>query len=242
LLTSQGEAAIRSWGDTYIGLAALIAALACFVLPRFDRNAVGRVGATVLISSILVIVLVGNVHVQATVAYRFPGPYIYGSDTRSLTPELATTANWLRSAVGPDLNIVADRDAGIALGTDGGESIAPASPGFPVWDLYFSTKPPPMRLIRDLQASGYHYLVVDTEMFQSLPLVKYYFNIEEPGYGSRTKPPPRAALAKFSNLPWLTEIFSTQHYRIYRMDFSQVDACPAKPQLATSLLPGCGSR
>jgi hypothetical protein len=241
LLTSQGEAAIRSWGDTYIGLAALIATLAYFVLPRFDRKRRGRVGVTVLIISILVVVTVGNVHVQATVAYRFPGPYIYGSDTRSLTPELVSTADWLRSTAGRDQSVVADRDTGIALGTYGDESVAFASPGFPVWDLYFSTGLPPMRLIRELRSSGYHYLVVETEMYRLLPQVDFYFSTEEPGYGSRTKPPPRTALAKFSNLPWLTEIFSTQHYRIYRIDYSQLNACPTRPLLAAPLLPGCRS-
>jgi hypothetical protein len=241
LLTSQGEASIRSWGDTYIGLAALIAILALFVLPRFDGSLRKRVGAIVLASAVFIVVMVGNVDVQATVAYRFPGPYIYGSDTRSLTPELLATADWLRSTTGPDQHIVADRDTGIAIGTYGDELVAAPSPGFPVWDLYFSTGLPPKRLIRELQSSGYHYLVVETEMYRSLPLVGLYFTPEEPGYGSRTDPPPKAALAKFRDLPWLTEIFSTQHYRIYRMDFSQVNACPVKHFLAASLLPGCRS-
>jgi len=241
VLTTQGEAAIRSWGDTYIGLAALIAILALFVLPRFDGSSHKRVGAIILTSAIFAVVMVGNVDVQATVAYRFPGPYIYGSDTRSLTPELLATADWLRSTAGPNQHIVADRDTGIAIGTYGNESVAAPSPGFPVWDLYFSTGLPSKLLIRELQSSGYHYLVVETEMYRSMPLVGLYFTPEEPKFGTRTEPPPKAALAKFGNLPWLTEIFSTQHYRIYRMDFSQVNACPVKPLLATSLLPGCRS-
>jgi len=241
MLSSQGEAVIRSWGNTYMGLAALIALLALFVLPRFDGALLKRVGSIVLTSAIFIVVMVGNVHVQVNAAYRFPGPYIYGSDTRSLTPELLATADWLRSTAGPNQNIVADRDTGIAIGTYGDESVASASPRFPVWDLYFSTGLPPKRLIRELRTSAYHYLVVETEMYQSLPLIGYYFTPQETKYGSRTKPPPQAALAKFGKLPWLTEIFSTQHYRIYRMDFSQVNACPAKPFLATSLLSGCRS-
>ena len=239
MLTSQGEAATRSWGDTYIGLAVLIAALASFVLPRFDRTAAGRVGVAIVASAAIVVMLVGNVHVQATIPYRFPGPYVYGSDTRSLTPELLATADWLRSTVGPGQPIVADRDTGIAIGTIGDEPVANPSPGFPVWDLYFSTGLPSERLLSELRTSGYRYMVVESEMYQTLPLTGFYFSTAEPEYGSRTQPPPKAALTKFASLPWLTEIYSTQHLRIYRIDYSQVDACPAEPHLAIALLPGC---
>jgi hypothetical protein len=242
MLTSQGEAAIRSWGDTYIGLAVLIAALGAFALPRFDSTKAGRIGAAVVASTVLMVLLVGNVHVQAPPAYRFPGPYIYGSDTRSLTPELSATARWLRATVGPNEPTIADRDTGTAIGAIGGEPVASASSGFPIWDLYFSTKLPTERLLRELRTSGYHYLVIESEMYQSLPLTQFYFNTEEPGYGTRTQPPPKAALAKFSNLPWVTEIYSTEHLRIYRLDYSQVNACPADPRLPIALLPGCRTK
>ena len=241
LLTSQGEGVIRSWADTYIGLAVLIAALASVVLPRFDSTTAGRIGIAVASSLAIMVMLVGNVHVQATVAYRFPGPYIYGYDTRSLTPELLTTARWFDSTVGSDEPVLADRDTGIAFGTVGDESVAISSPGFPVWDLYFSKGLPPERLLRELRTSGYHYLVIESEMYQSLPLTQFYFSTAEPGYGSRKQPPPEEALAKFSNLPWVTEIYSTQHLRIFRIDYSQIDACPADPHLPITLLPGCRS-
>ena len=242
MLTSQGEAAIRSWGDTYIGLAVLIAVLVSFALPRFDSTKFGRISAAVVASTVFMVMLVGNVHVQATVAYRFPGPYIYGSDTRSFTPELSATAEWLRATVGPNEPTIADRDTGIAIGTIGGEPVAGASPGFPIWDLYFSTGLPSKRLLRELRTSGYHYLVIESEMYRSLPLTKFYFSTAEPGYGTRIQPPAKAALAKFSNLPWVTEVYSTEHLRIYRLNYSQVDACPADSRLPIALLPGCRTK
>ena len=241
MLSSQGEAASRSWADSYIGFAVLIAVMACHVLARFDASAARRAGAAAITSAVLIVILVGNVHVQETVAYRFPGPYIYGSDTRSLTPELVATADWLRSAVGPGRLVVADRDTGIAISTFGDETLAGPSPGFPVWDLYFSTGLPPERLINDLRSSDYRYMVVESEMYQSLPLTGYYFNSSEPEVGSRTQPPPKAALAKFSGLPWLTEIYSSNHIQIYRFDFALVDACPTNPQPAIALLLRCGA-
>jgi hypothetical protein len=239
MLTSQVEGAVRSWADSYIGLAVLIAALASVVLPRFDSTAARRFGAAAIVSAVLVVILVGNVTVQVDVAYRFPGPDLYSSDTRSLTPELLAAASWLRSTVGSGRLVVADRDTGTALGTVGDERVANGSLGFPVWDLYFSTKLPPPRLLTELRTSGYQFLIVDPQMYQSLPLTGAYFTSAEPDAGIRAQPPPRAALAKFSHLPWLTEIYSSKNIQIYRFDFTEVGACPDKAVLSTSLLPYC---
>jgi hypothetical protein len=132
---------------------------------------------------------------------------------------------------------VTDGDTGLAFGTFGEQHLAVAWTGLPIWQLYFSSGLPSQRLINDLRGGGYRYLVVDTEMYHSLPEVGTDFEgVEPPGYH---RPPPVKAMTKFASLPWLTEIYSTQHLRIYRFDFSEVDACPAVPHVALALLPGC---
>jgi hypothetical protein len=239
LLTSEGEAATRSWAYTYIGLAVLLGGWAGMSFSRLDRSTTGRFGLAAATSAALAVIVVGNVHVQATYAYRFPGPYIYGSDTRSLTPELIATAGWLHSRIGSAQPVLADRDTGIAIGTLGDDSVAQPSPGFPAWDIYFSSALPTDRLLQELRTSGYRYMVVETDMYRLLPVTGFYFNLDEPEAGKRTQPPPEAALDKFDGLPWMSEIYSTQNLRIYHLDFSQLQACPAAPRVASSLVPGC---
>jgi hypothetical protein len=133
---------------------------------------------------------------------------------------------------------VAARDNGLAFGSFGGDLLAAGSPGFPIWQLYFSPQLPSSVLLRELRTSGYEYLVVDTRMYHFLPQVGVYFTAGEPGDGTHI--PPLSALRKFRGLPWLSEVYGTNHLRIYRIDLSQLDACPSAPVLAATLLPGCG--
>src|SRR5207253_2959399 len=88
MLTEAGnEGARRSWAFTYIGLSLLIAPIIPWLLrraarwPHMEKVTLGGVAA------ILSIMLVGNVSMQTNEYYRFPGPYVYGSDTRSTTAE-----------------------------------------------------------------------------------------------------------------------------------------------------------
>lgn len=242
MLTGESQGATRSWAFSYLGLSVILAPFAVVVLRRFDLTFFRRIAALAATLGVLVVMLVGNVSLDVNAAYRFPGPYVYDSDTRSLTPELQSAANWLREYVGPNQNVVTDRDTGVALGTFGQQNLATAWAGLPTWQLYFSSGLPSQHLLSALRGQGYRYLVVDTEMYHNLPEVGVYVEPDEPGAFARAHPPSLSALAKFASLPWLTEIFSTQHLRIYRFDFSQVDACPAVTNPTLSLLPGCRAK
>ena len=63
--------------------------------------------------------LVGNTAAGMNPSYRFPGPAAYGSDTRSITPEVRGRREWLRATQGRDLRIVADRYSGLVFGSFG---------------------------------------------------------------------------------------------------------------------------
>jgi hypothetical protein len=236
MLTAESEGARRSWTFTYVGLAVLIGALSVDVGRRFDGSRRRRFAFAAAVTAVLVVLLVGNVSVQTNVDYRFPGPYVYGSDTRSLTTELLSAAAWLRTEVGPGQRIVTTRDDGLAFGTIGDQLLAAPSTGFPVWELYFSTAQPSPNLLDELRAAKYGYLVVDDRMARFLPEVGFYFEPSEPPAAVRTHPPPQAALTKVDALPWLTRIYSTDHLRIYRFDFTEVGACPWGSRLAVAVL------
>ena len=68
---------------------------------------------------------------------------------------------WFRTTQGIDQRVVADRDCTLALANFGDELTAAASPSFPIWQLYFLPGLPDSRLVGELSASGYRYLVID---------------------------------------------------------------------------------
>lgn len=237
MLTAAGsEGARRTWAYSYLGLSLLIAPFLAVVLAK----AGGRLRRGSLVALIVVLlgaVLVGNVSIQVDPEYRFPGPYVYGSDTRSLTPELLGMTKWFRTTLGADQRVVADRDSTLALANFGDAHTAFASAGFPVWELYFWPGLPEPRLVKDLSTSGFRYLVIDRRMSQNLPLIGAYFGPDEPEAARRTAPPPAAALSKYETLPWVTKIYTSNNLEIYQFDFGDYAAHPVVSALTSGGLP-----
>jgi hypothetical protein len=164
-----------------------------------------------------VAVLVGNVSADLNVAYRFPGPYLYGSDTRSLTGELRAATTWLATSQGTGLRVVADRYSGLSFGSFGDEWVPSASAGFPVWELYSSDGHPSKRLISELESSDWRYLVVDKRMAQFEPLVGVYFSSAEPAALHVTT----TDLAALDSAPWLIKLWDSGNIEIFRFDFAR---------------------
>ena len=227
------EGARRTWTYSYLGLSVLVAPLLAAILVR-ARGKSQRRALVTLIVLLLGAILVGNVSIQMDPEYRFPGPYVYGSDTRSLTPELLGMTTWFRATQGIDQRVVADRDCTLALANFGDELTAAASPSFPIWQLYFLPGLPDSRLVGELSASGYRYLVIDRRMSQSLPAIGVYFVPNEPDAAMRTTPVPAAAIDKYDSLPWVTKIYSSNNLEIYRFDFTEFAARTALPAVTAA--------
>lgn len=179
------------------------------------------------VAALASVVMIGNVAMHVNETYRFPGPYVYGSDTRTLTPELLGAAAWFRATQGDGRRVVTDRYTGLAFAAFGRDWIAPASPGFPVWQLYFQSGGPSATLLRQLDILGYRYLIVDRRMAQYLPRIGMYFTPTEPGAFTRTIPPPAAALRRYDTVPWATKIYGSDNLSIYRLNLHAWSIHPA---------------
>lgn len=211
------EGARRSWALSYIGLALLVAPTVPWTLQR--AQGARRSAVAMVVASLLSIVLVGNVSMFVNAEYRFPGPYVYGSDTRSLDAELLGAVNWFRVTYGERRGVIADRDTGMAFYAGANERIAVASRQFPVWKLYFQTTTPDGTLFDAMRRGRYDFLVVDRRMSRLVPLTGVYLVRDEPGALHHTAPIPKQALAKFSHLPWAIKVYATSHLAIYRIDY-----------------------
>ena len=219
ILTPSGaEGARRSWAFSYLGIAVATAPLIIALLDRSRRRISGS-GALLLGGCALM--MVGNTAAGMNPSYRFPGPPVFGSDTRAATPEVLAASAWLRETHGRGARLVADRYSGLIFGSYGEQEPATGSESFPAYDLYLAEpgEPMPAALMAQLREWRFQYLVVDRRMAEQVPEIKIYFENNEPiphdGKPGFTRP----QLTKFDILPWLIKVYDGPHIAIYRFDF-----------------------
>lgn len=219
IFTQAGnEGARRSWAFTYIGLCLVLAPVIPWLLARgWARGMLARRAVLAGSTALLMIVLVGNVVAHVNELYRFPGAYVYGSDTRSLTPELVQATRWFRQTQGTGQPMLADRYNEVAFSAFGLDTPLTPWSGFPFWQLYFSPALPSAGLLREMQGTGVKYMIIDKRMPTSLPRLGDYFVGGEP---FRTTPPPTGAIDKFATLPWAIKIYESDNLQIYRYNFA----------------------
>ena len=225
LAPSGAEGARRSWAFTWIGLSLLAAPVAAALSDWAGRRParLPRHCVALALGAALGVALVGGTAAGLDASYRFPGPFLYGSDARSITPELTGASAWFRSRYGAGRNIVTDRYTALIFGSFGLQNPGTSSRGFPIYELYLARPGAPISasLLSELRSSHFGYLVVDRRMAYDLPELGVYFSSDDPdslfpAHGSI--PVFRGRLAKFNRLPWLVKVFQSDNYRIYRLE------------------------
>jgi hypothetical protein len=225
ILTPSGaEGARRSWAFSYLGIAIVVAPVVVAALDRAwrggDRRTVALTGAALLTAC--TVMLVGNTAAGMNPSYRFPGPPVYGSDTRAASPEVVAAATWLLATHGRGLRIVADRYAGLIFGSYGEENPVTGSGAFPTYDLYLAQpgRPVPPDLLGQLRSWQFGYLIVDRRMAREVPDIKIYFETNEPIAHDGVPAFTLGQLTKFDHTPWTIKIYDSGDIAIYRFDFS----------------------
>jgi hypothetical protein len=212
-LTIQGEnGAQRSWAFTYVGVTLLPAALV--ILFALDKRSpwLRRTAATAG-AALFALLLVGNVTAGTAVDHRFPGPYQFGSDTLSVTPETLTFANWVHARLGSGAHVVTDRFTAMAL-TAHANAITPMQePGLSIASIWYSPRLPDPSLMSALQRLRYDYLAVDVRDAQNTATYPPLF------YNNEPKRVPRLNITRLAHWPWLRLVYSSRHYRLYKIDY-----------------------
>ncbi|MDI6101345.1 hypothetical protein QLQ12_22265 [Actinoplanes sp. NEAU-A12] len=222
ILTPSGaEGARRSWAFSYLGIAVVTAPL---IIALLDRARHRISGSGVLLLAMCALVMVGNTAAGMNPSYRFPGPPVFGADTRAATPELLAAAAWLRETQGRGARLVADRYSGLIFGSYGEQEPTTGSESFPTYDLYLAQpgRPVAPALIEQLRSWRFEYLVVDRRMAEQVPEIRIYFETNEPiPHNGRPGFTP-SQLTKFDTLPWLIKVYDGPHIAIYRFDFDRL--------------------
>ena len=225
ILSAAGsEGARRSWAESWIGLAIFASPAAASLLGWADNRHrfVSRVSVRAVLVLGMVIVLIGGVAAGQDAVYRFPGPFLYGSEAREETPELDAMSQWFLNRFGAGNNVVTDLYTGLIEASYGLQKTGFPSSGFPTWDLYTDVPDQPIGppfLLAELQYAKYLYLIVDERMATSIPEVGVYFEGVEPNnfITSSGKSIFAGRLGKFNTIQWMSKVFASDNYAVYRM-------------------------
>ena len=222
LSPAGAEGARRSWAFTWIGLCMLGGPAAVWLVNWAAQRArrLSRVTLRAALTVALALTLIGGTAAGLDASYRFPGPFLYGSDARSVSPELLAASKWFSAQYGVGNNIVTDRYSGLVFGSFGLQNPDSPSAGFPVWNLYLGKPGTPSFLLSDLFLSNYTYVIVDEHMAYELPQLNIYFSSGEPAALLRSqdgKPPFYRPLQKFGLMDWMVKVFQSDSYSIYRL-------------------------
>ena len=215
LLTLTGAGALgshRTWASTFVGVALLPAALV--ILFELDKRKpwVKRMVATVG-AAVLAVLLVGNVAANTTIDSRFPGPYQFGSDTRSVTPETLRFAHWVQAHLPHGAHVVTDRFTGLALTAHAGAVTPPQGHSLPTASIWYSPRPPTPALISAMERRADDYLAIDVRDAHHSTTAPPLFFPGEP------KLVPVRNITRLARWPWLRLLYSSQHYRLYKINY-----------------------
>ena len=237
ILSSAGaEGARRSWAFTWIELAVVMALSVAWLLDqaRRPRSVWTRISLRAGLGTAMAISMVGGTAAGLDATYRFTGPFLYGSVTRDVTPELIAASTWFESRYGDGNSIVTDRYTGIVFASYGLQNVPLVYASLPIWDLYLANSATtiPPSLLSELKAYNYDYLVVDRRMAYYIPELGTYFNPGEPQF--LVSPTGESVffgrLQKFDTIPWMEKVFQSNNYSIYRLNLPAVNyAYGSKP-------------
>ena len=225
LSPSGAEGARRSWAFTWIGLCILAGPVVVWLLDwvRRRKRQWRRISLRCGLLALLAAALVGGTAAGLDASYRLPGPFLYGSDARSITPELVGTSKWFTARFGVGNNVVTDRYTGLVFGSFGLQNATSPFSGLPFYNLYLAkpgTSIEPPYLLSRLERAGYRYMIVDGNMAYDLPQLGVYFTSADP---VSLRPQGRTPvfsgrLSKFNTFKWMIKVYQSDTYSVYRLD------------------------
>lgn len=219
LITSQGNAAAhRSWAVSWIGVSCVVAGGCSYWLTRrrqrhrHARFNVGRgrsAASAMVITLVVLLMQMGSYGANVNATEMFPGPFIMGVDGRT-TNEQVDMAKWFATHEGFGKVVLTDhRNFEVLVAFADAQASS-----FPAWELFFPTVPPQRSVVANLYADDVQFVLVDKRLATDFSSFLWFSNSEPL---PPSDPLPKASILKFSRLPYLRLIHSTQHLSLYKV-------------------------
>lgn len=210
-LTSGGsEGAHRSWGFTYLGVSIVFGYFVDRVMLGNATRLRLRRAASVILAVSLIVVCIGNVAAGENVLYRFPGPYVFGTDTRSTTPELRSLAQWMNRNLIPGSFVITDRFTGEQVEAYTDLNVA--------WTyeneqnaIYREGDHPDIYLRDAIRSGNFRYFVLDKRIENGVPTSSPFGGYYGPESINST------ALSQMRSTPFNRLIHQTPNYEVFEL-------------------------
>jgi hypothetical protein len=195
----------------------VVIALGVASIPLLRQWWLRWAGLAMLMGSVVVL-MIGNVSANMNEVYRFPGPYVYGSDTRSKTVELVAAATWLSRTQGPGQPLIGDRGAQVAFASAALAQLGVPGEAYPLWDFILSPSPPSRSPLEATRGDKLRFVVVDEHQTRAIPSIGFYRDQTEPLALQRTEPLPTATLTKWDDMRYALTVYASDTIEIHRLD------------------------
>lgn len=194
----------------------LFIAAAYLIAASIDALWQGRStnGAKTVLNGTAVLVLVMGGMISGYGPLIMPGPYLVGADSRSVEPHGIGVAEWTGNALGRDHVFAADRVNRLLLAVHGDQRV--------VTSLYDREDESPIFFSPEfgsevkglIKRLGIEFLLVDRRLTTALPLVGWYYELEE-GEDNHQRPIDPQVFDKFDKAPQVDRIFDSGSIVIY---------------------------
>ena len=211
---SGAEMAHRSWSFTSLGLSIVIAAGVAASRPNGRRV---RTFAKFGFLAVVAVAMIGNTATGMNEVYRFPGPYRYGSDTRSATAEVKGIAKWFHDQYGDNQLVIGERTTMLFFGSIAQTRWALPNESNREWDLVIAERPIDDEVLGAALDDGIRWIIIDRRQVIVTPLIGFYVDQREPLANARLLPLGPGSLTKFNDVPWLVKVMSSTHFDVYRI-------------------------
>ncbi len=223
LTNSGSEVADRAAAFLFIPIASV---LAVFVVQFWPVNRLRWFHIAVLTGAMSLVFIGSVVLGVGPSSALLPGPYEVIADTRSIEPQGIQAALWTRVYLQPDNRVAADRINQILLGTYGDQRVVTSiEDNIDLSPVFLS----PSMNDEDralLQQADVHYLLADMRLTRSLPLLGYYYEMDETDAFHHKTPIDAQAFAKFSMSPQVNRVYDGGDIVVY--DVGGLSRAPEK--------------
>jgi len=219
-LTQAGsETSGRASDFVFIGLGLLLGAVVASMLhpARVGTAGLRRLGTLAM----MLVLFVGGISIGTPRYTRQPGPYIVGSDSRTVEPLSLAAAEWMKDYEGVHNRMLTDRSNRQIMGSYGEQDPQTLNGGpvpghefIPISELISSKTFGPID-VDIIHNRRLRFVEIDRRLSTALPVVGIYFEASEPGAYHHTQPLSLEALAKFDRIPEVDRVFDDGPIQLY---------------------------
>lgn len=207
------ETSQRASEFVFVGLA-FVTGLLIHELPWWGSRA-RRLLLGLGLTALATLIFLGGFIVGESPVTRLPGPFLVGGETRAISPQGISAAQFAAERLPARSRVIVDRPNSTLISSYGHlDRVSGSIEGIPVARVFLSERFDAIDQ-RVISNDAIDYIVVDRRLTREPPAGGFYFESTEPGANSYEEPLGVASLRKFNHVRGLSRIFDNGAIAIY---------------------------